>query len=871
MALCYVHNEVNKSDIVLREQVADTIMTFLPGIIGGLQEIIMEGEIQNHKVTVMAIRAWGRIISLIMHDKEETILSVETLMKKSTHHSTYLLDTSRTKMFENNLKQDIRNQDWFEAVAIKLGTSVQLFEKIRSHSHYKVRLELVETISLVLQNCFRNMKPNIMALIDHLISLSEDETMDVSIKAYNVLTIISENFMRNHNVKLTNLLEEKFYGVLMRLPTIVRWSSDDEQLASLNQFAGYLKLLGEQNLPYIMSSQAHTRKLFLALIYIMEIDCSAVSLLQTTNVKDLDAPAYFYGSDAWRQFKFITNSSCKEKIVEICKLLGHFGNFNILVDTILELMSDAPSHRKELSLLLNWILISVKDSSVLHLYKEIVDFYTSEEMWYLSIEVTEATSLAQARSNVVQCCLLMEGLGCIAKNLQRDYSIYLLKTLYLIMERAGSENSLISYIGVRTLEIITKAQQHSTIGDLLRANVDYFSFHIIIKLRQMELNTGVLDVIEVVMKYSELDFLPYLQGIVENALTQLSNPFRKKNIYYFLRIFYTFITCIKTLVICEDMEKSEENIRITNNFSETIINSLLEYYNAKNIDKKLENDIEETELNVDVNIEPSEESNSTYTAFNIEDKEENKELPIYTKIIIKIMKCCLNFLPSNDIQVSLMAMQTLQIGLVMLIQWEDELLPIVHQLWHPLTDRFNGGNVIVINHAWQLLYVLARISNDFIRSRTLRDVLPSISKFLIDSSKKSINKGSENIYKFTQIYKLQYELLYTLGIVARLVRLREQELWKLLNDTQCYLSTRQNPTLQASCVKLYKEIADYNADIVWVKCLGIWNSNVEKIVSDVTFDIKTILNPTDIATSNEYYKNVQDIIMYIERKTSDIC
>lgn len=69
------------------------------------------------------------------------------------------------------------------------------------------------------------MKPNIIALIDHLISLSEDETMDVSIKAYSVLTIVSENFMRNHNVKLTNLLEEKFYGVLTRLPTIVRWSS----------------------------------------------------------------------------------------------------------------------------------------------------------------------------------------------------------------------------------------------------------------------------------------------------------------------------------------------------------------------------------------------------------------------------------------------------------------------------------------------------------------------------------------------------------------------------------------------------------------------------------------------------------------------
>lgn len=66
-----------------------------------------------------------------------------------------------------------------------------------------------------------------------------------------------------------------------------------------------------------------------------------------------------------------------------------------------------------------------------------MNLYTSEEIWYLSTEVTETTSLTQAQSNVVQCCLSMEGLGCIAKNLQRDYDKYLLKTLYLIMEKAG--------------------------------------------------------------------------------------------------------------------------------------------------------------------------------------------------------------------------------------------------------------------------------------------------------------------------------------------------------------------------------------------------------------------------------------------------
>ena len=71
------------------------------------------------------------------------------------------------------------------------------------------------------------------------------------------------------------------------------------------------------------------------------------------------------------------------------------------------------------------------------MYKEIVDFYTTQEVWCLPTEVTEDTPLMQAQSNIVQCCLLTEGLGFIAQNLQHDFDRYLLKTLYLIIERAG--------------------------------------------------------------------------------------------------------------------------------------------------------------------------------------------------------------------------------------------------------------------------------------------------------------------------------------------------------------------------------------------------------------------------------------------------
>lgn len=53
MVLCHIDDKIDKSDIIMREQVADIIMAFLPGIVSGLQEIAMGSEVQNHKITMV--------------------------------------------------------------------------------------------------------------------------------------------------------------------------------------------------------------------------------------------------------------------------------------------------------------------------------------------------------------------------------------------------------------------------------------------------------------------------------------------------------------------------------------------------------------------------------------------------------------------------------------------------------------------------------------------------------------------------------------------------------------------------------------------------------------------------------------------------
>ena len=48
----------------------------------------------------------------------------------------------------------------------------------------------------------------------------------------------------------------------------------------LNRLAGYLKVLGKSKLTQMLLSTAHLKKFLLTSIYISELDCSEISLLE---------------------------------------------------------------------------------------------------------------------------------------------------------------------------------------------------------------------------------------------------------------------------------------------------------------------------------------------------------------------------------------------------------------------------------------------------------------------------------------------------------------------------------------------------------------------------------------------------------------
>lgn len=57
------------------------------------------------------------------------------------------------------------------------------------------------------------------------------------------------------------------------------------QLSYLNQLTAYLRLLGKQRLPQVMLSSAHLQRMILALVYVAELDCSGISVLEDFSSK----------------------------------------------------------------------------------------------------------------------------------------------------------------------------------------------------------------------------------------------------------------------------------------------------------------------------------------------------------------------------------------------------------------------------------------------------------------------------------------------------------------------------------------------------------------------------------------------------------
>ncbi|CAK1541267.1 unnamed protein product [Leptosia nina] len=892
------------SNPVLEDVVVRMLGCILPGLVSTLQDVAMCSNNPGHAVVVMALNATHRILCMTMNDKHLTnkeITIADFIKAIEQKDSPKYVRKGKTSDLPKLTKE------WFDMAGEKLEIVVRSLVRLGAHEHFKVRKELAVLCYRILSECNNSMLPSIPMCLDILITLSGDPYSQVS----SYCTWARSEYLSKASPEMVlnamDGLTRNLFMVLGSLPRVLNNIDSSRKLSSLNLLEGYVQELyaGEpQRLTIILSSSQGYSKLCDSLVSASAIE-SDLALLNTDAIRDVTAAPP--RTSPWCKFRHLDSSDCVKKFENICRLLGEAECGQLILDTLLETFAE----RRDIELVYLMNRIASAPKSTPSLAKRVIDTYIEEDVWYLPLKVgnneppltdedtldetiynprawskdsvpglfegamevrytdisyqtprvrhsepNSCRTLRQAQRNIVQCCLLTEGLGLMAKRLQGEFQPYLLKTLCMVLERVGSRYEMLHLSGLKAINDIKIACGHNTVAGLIASNADYFTNEITRRLKKAWNAQSALEILTVVMEFSDDTILEYMYGVVEDMLVRSCDKYYKKSLYLYLQVFRTFLSCIykwfpefthrpvkppdtEIDVLSDVMEyiKSEREADMLMGTSEEDAKTVEEMY-ADDLKRK-EDDV----LDYDDTV-----------------TNETPPLPKHIEVTIMILKRCINFISTEKMDDAIMTLEILNLGFPLLRDFENELLPLVHLCWAPLVTRFEDSNTTIVKGAIDLVVTLATLSKEFIMHRTVKEVLPQIYSRLQKLAAMSRLKDAGSSYRFSPRYKFQLSALTALAPLAVELSLPETALEEAMDCAQPYLSNKQPKPLQALSVQFFKAVLQYNYGAAWLHLRRFCNNseNLEPPKNEF-IQLATITGTPYSADSKEFDNNIKTI------------
>ncbi|KPJ04347.1 TEL2-interacting protein 1-like [Papilio xuthus] len=894
--------------------VVDMLSSILPGVLSALQDIAMDTHNPGHAVVVSALNTSHRVICITMNDKllpKKSSVTAKDFADMIAEKTSCVDKDVSSKGLKDIVR---RSPEWYTMAGEKLSLVVRSLVPLSAHEHVKVRKELAVLCSRILNECNQSMQPSIPIVLDVLLSLSNDSYPHVAQYCSRVLKVYFTDSPKEKIVDTLDTLCENFLNVVTNLPRVLNNINSSRKLVGLDLVYGYIRVLsygGGGRLTSALTSRGGLPALCDALRHAAALHTQRVSLATRppadTHVTELTSNPL--PTSPWLEFRHLDNAACVSRLREICQLVAEADCAHLVLDHLLDLFQQRDC---ELAYIINCIGSAPKSSPTLA--KRILDIYLEEDLWYLPLELdvedpalsqeetldvnvynprgwtkdsvpglfegaTEVRytgisyqqprppppnvggavggggcrSPAQLQRHLVLSCLLTEGVGEMAAHLKEQFQPYLMKTLCLLLERVGSRYELLHIAGLQASTCVSAACGHAGTGELIAANGDYLTNQITNKLKKVWNIQSALEILSVVMRYSDTAILDYLYGIVDDVLVQSCDKYHEKDLYAYLQVFLTFITYIRKWFHIEEEKTISKETEIPN-----VLKDVLEF--AKN-----QKEVEEMLHKEDVDKKSAEEM---YLE-DVKNKEENEmdyddtvtkeaaPLPRHVTVTMSILRRTINFMTSPRRDESVLALRVVRSGLVVLQEHEEQLLPLVHAAWSPLNATVTHPPVAMA--ALDLLVTMATLSKDFIRSRASKDVLPHIYKYLKTSSSESLLKDKGSAYRLSAAYRLQQAMLRALPRLLLQLAVDEVELQAAMDAAVLYLSKNQPQPLQELSVNFFSEILSYNYGAVWYFLRTFCgNERVLTPPRDVTtLQLCDVIGTPYKCTHTDYDKNIK--------------
>ncbi|NXD29663.1 TTI1 protein, partial [Spelaeornis formosus] len=847
---CQEHRRLDEDEA---QQCGDLFASFLPGISIALSRVIAGDIKQGHKTTVSAIRLFYLIVGLVMADKQLARIpkSKEKLPVEHSRISELLIH---------------RGPDWTKSTAGKLSLLLhKVVESSSVHPHWKVRLELVELVQHLLRNCSQSLVDSFSHLLKALVGLVNDENSEVQSRCNKVLQGIAEQRIVAQNRALADVLSENLHSLATALPRLMNSQDDMGKISTLSLLLGYLKLLGPR-INIVLTSVSHLQRLCKALVQVLELDVTDVKIVEA---RRSGPPGPLQqgvqkGRCQKKYFRFFTEEKVFQLLQQVCRVLGYYGNLYLLVDHFMGLYSESSLYRKQAAMILNELLTGAAGVGVDFLQERevplnmddlkgsitsILDEYMDQANWYLvtSIDTEEGSAEQSVRhfgrtvhagrassgvllvspeppvttrtmnSNIWQICIQLEGVGCFAAVLGKEFRLLLLSALYPVLEKAGDRTLLISETALGTLTDICEACGYDSLQCLINENSDYLVNGISLNLRQLAHQPRAAQVLDTMLRHSDASLLPLVEDVIQDVLSALDQSYNSQA-STFLGVLHSVMSA---LVQWFGMPSAEEHLQGQTDkgqsrarcqgqkevtmTSQEMEQFFLDYVSQKQVAEGDLPDLEEEEEADEVPLAKPEPSSDT---------EGEAPMPSHAQLARDVMERCIHLLSDGSLRVRLKVLDVLELCVTMLHAQRNHLLPMAHRVWPALVTRLVSDDPLAVLRAFKVLCTLAQTCGDFLRQRFSKDVLPKLTSSLHSQAPVSARAGP--VYSHTLAFKLQLAVLQGLGFLCESLDMGESDLNKVADACLLYLSAKQPVKLQEAAQSVFLHLMHVDPDSTWL-------------------------------------------------------
>jgi hypothetical protein len=594
-----------------------------------------------------------------------------------------------------------------------------------------------------------------------------------------------DNNNRGRPYLVVEKLKRRVTELIDRLPSIVSLSDEEPKRMLLESLIGYLTLLEDQSRTLLESCFSRAVSSLLNLASLKR----DVSLIDNRNVvvhmEDLQGSVKIENTRFSRkQFEYFNNEHIEEHLARLIELWTHYGNPFLMIEHFLSILRDPEndSLHSEAIFLLNHVVIGFGSDRTTQRQSMMVDrmirlvfsAYMDSTVWFaplgrkdvedyrdlresLSSDDNSLTSYDRRRPHhhhlssrqlsdfALKISLMLEGIAIIAKCYNREFRGWLADCLYIMIEKLGEPNAVVSRTALCALTNVTISCDYPSIREMVLDNVDYLINTISLYLRHLEEHPRLPYMLNAIVSIMKEHFVEYMDDTFTEIFDVLDRCERRSIILEpFLCMFTTLIDVFTTCVPSAGKSKEVQGTCPSPDESMPIHETRFETY------------------------------------------------------IFTIVERMIHLVSSDDPKIRQLSLDILtKVTPLMIDDRQSKFLPLVHQFWPGVIHRLDDTEHYVVLSALSLVKILIPNTQGFLSTRIGNDLWPSLKRFLSHRTTRPMSilaqAQRDPLFHYSTPFKLLHAILDLLSeIVAResFLQLKPSTIQEMMMVSVAFLDDR---------------------------------------------------------------------------------